>query len=106
MKAAFEKDVKQLVEGIPEAGTAGLIQIFHKAKGEFRDAIFRQAPDFKPFDQSTSLSSAHHITSSTFGEGYIGDEEALEPFGSKAPNTSIYLNEVLDMAQKLVTFLL
>ncbi|KIM31730.1 hypothetical protein M408DRAFT_237585 [Serendipita vermifera MAFF 305830] len=105
MKAAFEKDVKQLVEGIPEAGIAGLIQTFHREKNQFREAIFRQAPDFRPYNKA----NPHPQNKGIFGASTAAnvtqtiDEDALEPSGPRAPNTAVYLDEVLTTAQNAIT---
>jgi hypothetical protein len=45
----FKKDVDQLIAGRPEDGNTGLIQIFRASRHDFREAIFKQAPQFKPY---------------------------------------------------------
>jgi hypothetical protein len=110
MKAAFEKDVKQLVEGRPEDGTAGLIQIFRHSREQFRDTIFRQAPEFKPFPrpsfkfggsqlgsaQSQQAPNPGHVSTE---DAQIAQEEDLEPSGVKNPSTFVYMDEVLEVAR-------
>ncbi|KIM19796.1 hypothetical protein M408DRAFT_334259 [Serendipita vermifera MAFF 305830] len=108
MKAAFEKDVKQLIEGIPEAGIAGLIQTFRRERESFREAIFKQAPDFQPYSKPASVLSklgteSRQTLLSHTTTGQNGDEEALEPSGLRAANTSVYLDEVLHMARHAIT---
>ena len=118
MKAAFERDVKQLVEGKPEDGTAGLIQIFRHSKEQFRDTIFRQAPEFKPFARSSSKFGAGQLASLRVrapSPGPVSPERApspgpvfplqitqdedLEPSGEKNPSTFVYMDEVLEVAR-------
>jgi hypothetical protein len=105
--AGFKKDVAQLVSGRPEDGVRGLIQIFREFRGQFREAIFKQAPDFKPYDRgsrpSGALSSAsNHLSISPIvvsSNSSVQGGEMLEPTGVRYDKT-IYLDEVLDMAQK------
>jgi hypothetical protein len=108
MKAAFEKDVKQLVEGRPEDGTAGLIQIFRHSREQFRDTIFRQAPEFKPFARATLKFRSGQLElppsrapspGPASAEGQTVREEDLEPSGEKDPSTFVYMDEVLAMAR-------
>ncbi|KIM31731.1 hypothetical protein M408DRAFT_20955 [Serendipita vermifera MAFF 305830] len=102
VKAAFERDVRQVIEGIPEAGITGMIQTFHREKGQFREAIFRQAPDFRPYNKA----NPHPQDKGTAGASIAAkvtqtmDEDALEPSGPRAANTVVYLDEVLTTAQK------
>jgi hypothetical protein len=94
--AGFKKDVAQLVSGRPEDGEKGLIQILRESRGQFREAIFRQAPDFKPYEQDSRESGVYETASS----GSVQGGEMLEPTGPRDAKTVIYLDEVLDMAQK------
>jgi len=108
MKSAFEKDVKQLVEGRPEQGAVGLLQTFRRLREQFREAIFRQAPEFKPFERPAGLGfsgsvplarpSDPNIGYST-AEGMVTEEEALEPPGEKDPSDFVYMDEVLETAR-------
>jgi hypothetical protein len=110
MKAAFEKDVKQLVDGRPEQGAAGLIQTFRRLKEEFREDVFRQAPEFKPFErppvkhrpgqpEAPSL-AVPKGDSDTKKDGKTLQEEELEPSGEKDPSSFVYLDEVLETARQ------
>jgi hypothetical protein len=94
--AGFKKDVTQLVSGRPEDGVKGLIQVFRKSKGQFREAIFRQAPDFKPYERGSLQPGVYETESSESVQG----GEMLEPTGIRDAKTVIHLDEVLDMAQK------
>jgi hypothetical protein len=103
MVANFKKDVELLVKGRPEAGKAGLIQNIRRSKERFRDAIFHQAPEFKPFEKPAKPSDMF------LGEpipglpaGISGEvvEEDLEPRGRKSPSTIVYMDEVLERAQE------
>lgn len=90
----FKKDVDQLVAGRPEDGPPGLIQTLGARRRDFREAIFQQAPLFKPFDQTDSqaIGSVHNIHPEH-------EPEPLEP-----PTTSnvIYIDEVLSFADGFV----
>jgi hypothetical protein len=94
--AGFKKDVTQLVSGRPEDGVKGLIQTFRASRANFRDAIFRQAPDFKPYRRDSRQPSVHGTASFESIQG----GEMLEPTGARDAKTVIYLDEVLDMAEK------
>jgi hypothetical protein len=121
MTNAFKKDVEQLVKGRPDDGKPGLVQTFRRSKEEFGKAIFRQAPDFKPFDRpldapvgfrtprinwdneldgpgtslyGTGMSAPLDITGETFEE-----EEEEEPIDGEDPRTFVYLDEVLEVAK-------
>jgi len=109
MKTAFEKDVKQLVEGRPEQGATGLLQTFRHLREQFRDAIFRQAPEFKPFEKPVTYQSGgpESRPQPTSDDGHSGakdhgvtQEEALEPSGQKDPSNFIYMDEVLEAARR------
>jgi hypothetical protein len=112
MVAAFQKDVQQLVDGRPESGAAGLIQIFRKSREQFREAIFYQAPCFKPFEEprvfesdvpiryeSHSRPAARVLVAPVHKEPR---EEDLEPPGTRDPKTVVYLDEVLHTAKQSV----
>jgi len=96
MKTAFENDVKQLVEGCPEQGAAGLVQTFRRLKQQFRDAIFRQAPKFKPFERS----AGHGTTGPELRAKPVTQREPLEPPGETDPSNFVYIDEVLETARK------
>jgi len=107
MKGAFEKDVKQLVEGRPEQGAVGLFQTFRRLREQFREAIFRQAPEFKPFERPAKHRAGglepptmppSPIDHSTAKES-VTEEEALEPLGARDPGRFVYMNEVLETAR-------
>jgi hypothetical protein len=106
MKAAFEKDVKQLVEGRPEDGAAGLLQTFRHSKEQFRDTIFRQAPEFKPFARPVVKQAEkqpkleHESVFASLEDVQIAQEEDLEPPGERDPSTFVYMDEVLKAARK------
>lgn len=99
MVAAFQKDVQQLVDGRPESGKTGLIQIFRRSREQFRETIFYQAPCFKPFEKRREEKMAR------VHDGTVHDKtrmEDLEPPGPRDSSTFVYLDEVLDTAKKLV----
>lgn len=104
----FKTDVAQLVSGRPDDGAKGLIQIFRRTKAQFRETVFNQAPDFKPYERWQEKQFAREM------EIYDGptesvsppkvsnsqEEEKLEPTGPRNSKTVVYLGEVLSMAQK------
>ena len=45
----FKDDVQELVAGRPDDGAQGLIQMVRVARQEFREAIFKGAPRFRPW---------------------------------------------------------
>jgi hypothetical protein len=104
MIATFKKDVELLVKGRPEAGKAGLIQNIRRSKERFRDAIFRQAPEFKPFEKPAKSSDmflgapVNELPARISGEVV---EEELEPTGLTNPSTIVYMDEMLERAQEL-----
>jgi hypothetical protein len=110
MMATFKKDVELLVKGRPEAGKAGLIQNIRRSKETFREAIFRQAPEFKAFEKPATLTEESTEPSPeqlvdvlpVAGTSLEVAEEELEPKGRKDPKTFVYMDEVLDKAQELV----
>jgi hypothetical protein len=116
MVAAFQKDVQQLVDGRPESGTAGLIQIFRKSREQFRETIFYQAPCFKPFEEPRAFESEEPVYENMPIQGHPRPaarvlvapvhedprEEDLEPPGRRDPKTFVYLDEVLHTAKKSV----
>ncbi|KAG8755211.1 hypothetical protein FRC14_004253 [Serendipita sp. 396] len=110
----FKSDVQALVLGRAQDGEKGLIQNFRASREEFRESIFQQAPDFKPYDcpaglyGSRSLDVDQSISSTTddtdsSGEGATGELERLEPSGTRNPKTLIYIDEVMDMARNAAT---
>jgi hypothetical protein len=117
----FKKDVAQLISGRPEDGVKGLIQIFRASRGEFKEAIFRQAPDFKPYNfkpykqsprihtprvdaspRPLSRCATPRAPSEYEVEFFepVQRGEMLEPTGFRDAKTAIYLDEVVKMAQK------
>lgn len=105
MITTFKKDVEQLVKGRPEAGEEGLIQNLRRSKEQFREAIFRQAPEFKPFrkpkESGDTSPTEDASTQSTENIGEVLDLD-LEPQGPKNPDTFVYMDEVASRAQKSV----
>lgn len=92
---AFEKDVTRLVSGRPEDGAPGLMQTFRKSRCHFYEAIFNQAPDFRPYPRDSSgrkIEYTHSLTT----EGH----ERLEPTGIRDDSIVVYLDEVFDTAEK------
>jgi hypothetical protein len=105
MITSFTKDVELLVKGRPGDGKGGLIQNIRRSKERFRDAIFRQAPEFKPFEKPATPNGifrgppANELPAGTSGEIV---EEDLEPKGLKSVDTLVYMDEVLERSQELV----
>jgi hypothetical protein len=117
---AFKKDVELLVKGRPEAGKPGLVQTFRRSKEQFGKAIFRQAPEFKPYDRPLqsplgirtqisnwndemdepgfSLSPTGTLTPPDVTDELFEAEEDLE-LSEEDPRTFVYLNEVLEVAK-------
>jgi hypothetical protein len=108
MIATFGKDVELLVKGRPEDGKAGLIQNIRRSKETFREAIFRQAPEFKPFEKPTTSTARptepspeqfmHELLAA--GTPQEVSEEELEPKGLRSSSTFVYMDEVLERAQE------
>ncbi|PVF98611.1 hypothetical protein CPB86DRAFT_784651 [Serendipita vermifera] len=103
LTANFQKDVAILVQGRPEDGESGLLQKFRQHKSVFREAIFQQAPQFKPFRRS-SVTEDPIEPSDTDSEQMENDgTEELEPSGKRDPSNAVYIDEVLKMAESGVT---
>jgi hypothetical protein len=108
MITTFRKDVELLVKGRPEDGKAGLIQNIRRSKETFREAIFRQAPQFKAFEKPATQAeeptepSPEQLANELLAAGTPREvaEEALEPKGCKNPSNFVYMDEVLDRAQE------
>ncbi|KIM31728.1 hypothetical protein M408DRAFT_327179 [Serendipita vermifera MAFF 305830] len=102
MVELFKKDVELLVKGRPNAGKAGLIQSVRRSKEAFREEVFKQAPDFKPFDKPTRLGQMFAQPESA--EDVVDtDEEALEPQGRRNKANVVYLDEVLERTRDAIT---
>lgn len=104
-----------MVAGRPEDGSKGLIQIFRKSRAQFREAIFNQAPDFRPYQrwqdaleppQSPRVMPMHMgpIISDPEQRNLAREKEELEPTGHRSSKTLVYLDEVLSTAQKYVYY--
>lgn len=104
MIANFKKDVELLVKGRPEAGKVGLIQHIRRSKERFRDAIFCQAPEFRPFEKPAIPTGMSLVSLANEPlVGIPGDfvEEDLEPRDLKSPSMVVYMDEVLERTQEL-----
>lgn len=102
----FQKDVALLVQGRPEDGESGLLQKFRHHKGTFRDAIFNQAPQFKPYKCPSNITENESLqpSNSDLEDTENGGTEKLEPSGKKRdPYSFVYIDEVLTMAKSGVT---
>jgi hypothetical protein len=112
MITTFKGDVELLVKGRPEDGKEGLIQKIRRSKETFREAIFRQAPEFKPFEKPAKSTARptepspeqlmHELLAAGTPPG--ASEEELEPKGPRSSSTFVYMDEVLDMAHESVAF--
>ncbi|KAG8846837.1 hypothetical protein FRB91_000412 [Serendipita sp. 411] len=92
----FQRDVAQLVAGRPEDGAQGLLQLFHRYRLQFREAIFNQAPQFRPYvKKDHPLSDYKH-------KSMVSDGEQLEPT-TQDPSTLVFLDEVMDVAANAIT---
>ena len=95
----FKKDVSDLIEGKADAGLNGLVQMFRRAKEDFRQDIFDQAPIFKPFGRSKTPTRAVHDQADTVSANG-GDMELLEPTRRQEPSKVFYLEDVKKMASE------
>lgn len=101
MIATFKKDVEVLVKGRANAGKEGLIQNVRRSKEEFREEIFRQAPEFKPFERPAKSRKDELDLSSLVEDVAAGvKEEDLEPRGKRNPDRFVYLDDVLERARE------
>jgi hypothetical protein len=102
LTANFQKDVATLVQGRPEDGESGLLQKFRRHKNTFREGIFQQAPQFRPFKRPSDTAEDESLDPNELGsEGTeSGDTEKLEPSGRKDPSSFVYIDEVLKMAER------
>ena len=106
MVESFKRDVELLVKGRPEAGRDGLIQTLRRSKENFREAIFAQAPDFRPFSKPTNLIEIPLDTAETAPQKELpgqATEEPLEPVRTKASVPPLYVDEVLNIAHEYVS---
>jgi len=87
----FKHDVQGLVAGRPDDGSQGLIQVVRRVRQEFRVAIFKGAPRFRPWAKPDTNVESPSTPQDTFG--------GLEPQVS-ASDTVVYANEVMDRAKK------
>ncbi|KAG8829739.1 hypothetical protein FRC17_006131, partial [Serendipita sp. 399] len=110
----FKSDVNTLVSGRAQDGEKGLIQIFRASREEFRESIFRQAPNFKPYNRPSQpkesvISQVMRGASSGTQEGEADGEEVgkelekLEPVGARNTSTMIYIDEVMKIAKSAAT---
>ncbi|CAG8765671.1 11099_t:CDS:1, partial [Acaulospora colombiana] len=101
LTANFQKDVAILVQGRPEDGESGLLQKFRQHKGAFREAIFQQAPQFKPFRRPSDITEDEPLepidTETEPMEN--GGTEDLEPSGRRDSSSFVYIDEVLKIAE-------
>ena len=88
--SSFKDDVQELVAGRPDDGAQGLIQMIRCARQEFRVAIFKGAPRFRPWDRPGTAVELPTTPQDTF--------DGLEP-EVNAANTVVYANEVMDRAR-------
>ncbi|KIM31729.1 hypothetical protein M408DRAFT_327180 [Serendipita vermifera MAFF 305830] len=99
MVELFKKDVELVVKGRPNAGRAGLIQSIRRAKETFRDEIFKQAPNFQPFNKPARAEDTPPTLPAPFG----ANEEDLEPQRKESTENIVYLNEVMERTRDAVT---
>jgi hypothetical protein len=92
--SGFKHDVQDLVAGRPDDGSQGLIQMVRGARQEFRVAIFKGAPRFRPWTKPDTDVESPSTPQDTF--------DGLEPQVS-ASDTVVYANEVMDRAKTYVT---
>ena len=88
--SSFKHDVEGLVAGRPDDGSQGLIQIVRGARQEFREAIFKGAPRFRPWTKPSTEVELPTTPQDTF--------DGLEPLVN-ASDTVVYANEVMDRAK-------
>lgn len=87
--SGFKHDVQDLVAGRPDDGSQGLIQMVRGARQEFRQAIFKGAPRFRPWTKPDTEVELPTTPQDTL--------EGLEP-QVNARDTVVYANEVMDRA--------
>lgn len=88
--SGFKHDVQELVAGRPDDGSQGLIQKVRGARQEFREAIFKGAPRFRPWTKPSTEVESPSTPQDTF--------DGLEP-QVNANDTVVYANEVMDRAK-------
>lgn len=98
----FKKDVSSLIDGNADAGANGLIQSFRCAKDRFRQEIFDQAPNFKPYGRSKTATRVVHDHVDASIEN-AEDTEPLEPTRRKDQGRVFYLEDVRKMANEAMT---
>ncbi|KAG8786770.1 hypothetical protein FRC16_001642, partial [Serendipita sp. 398] len=92
----FHRDVAQLVAGRPEDGAQGLLQLLHRYRLRFREAIFNQAPQFMPYQKF------RHPLLDYLPKNVESGGEPLEP-STQDSSTLVFLDEVMDFAANAIT---
>ncbi|TFY61378.1 hypothetical protein EVJ58_g4548 [Rhodofomes roseus] len=88
----FSSALTQYVEGTP--GADGLLQTIRPKQQDFKDAIRKTAPDFRPFEQGDNGSGL------TVPEFLSNEEKPCLPEGD---DHAVYINEVMDLALQAIT---
>ena len=89
--SGFKHDVEELVAGRPDDGSQGLIQMIRGARQEFREAIFKGAPRFRPWTKPPTGAESPTTPQDTM--------DGLEP-QVNAEDTVVHADEVMDRARR------
>jgi hypothetical protein len=88
--SGFKRDVEDMVAGRPDDGSRGLVQMVRSARQEFREAIFKGAPRFRPWTKPGT-----GVESPTTPQDTVN---GLEP-QVNADDTVVYADEVMEKAR-------
>ena len=90
---SFVRSIERLVDGSPDDN--GLMQALRGPHSEFKKAIRRTAPDFRPLPRPLS---AERLTIPPAPPSFLVDEETDWPDQLKGTNRALYVEDVMKRA--------